>query len=128
LEIGGKFLLDPHASRVLPGFYPDTKRTIFAELVKEATIIFCVNADDLVNNRQLTNEDVSYEDYVKKMLDRIKDELNAKPKISINLVDDSNLPKVKEFLGRWKENGYEVYLRYKIKGYPVDLDFVVSEQ
>ena len=47
LEIWGKFLYDPHASRVLPGFYPDSKRRIFKSLAKNADVIFCVNAKDI---------------------------------------------------------------------------------
>jgi uncharacterized protein (UPF0371 family) len=46
-------LYDTHAARVLPGFYPDSKRRIFKSLAKNADVIFCVNAKDLAKNRSL---------------------------------------------------------------------------
>lgn len=55
---------DSHASRVLPGFYPDSKVRILSEFVRHADILFCINAQDLEHNRPLTNEDISYQEYV----------------------------------------------------------------
>jgi uncharacterized protein (UPF0371 family) len=59
---------DPHAARVLPGFLVDSKKRIFSDLKDKAEVLFCVNADDIVLNRQLSNEDIDYSDYVERML------------------------------------------------------------
>jgi uncharacterized protein (UPF0371 family) len=69
LEIGGKFLYDPHAARVLPGFYPDSKKRIFKLLAKNADVIFCVNAKDIKKNRLLST---SGETYTQACLDMIQ--------------------------------------------------------
>lgn len=71
LEIGGKFLHDPHAARVLPGFDAESKKKIFGLLASDADIIFCMNYKDIVENRQLTNEDSNYIASCKSLVDRI---------------------------------------------------------
>jgi uncharacterized protein (UPF0371 family) len=68
LEIGGKFMYDAHAARVLPGFDPESKKHIFASLKDQAEILFCVNANDILSNRQLSNQDIDYKDYVYQMI------------------------------------------------------------
>lgn len=57
LEVGGKFLFDAHGARVLPGFDPECKVDIFKKFEKSMDIIFCVNANDIANNRKLYNID-----------------------------------------------------------------------
>lgn len=68
LEIGGKFMYDAHAARVLPGFDPESKKEIFASLKNQAEILFCVNANDILSNRQLSNQNIDYKDYVYQMV------------------------------------------------------------
>lgn len=126
LEIGGKFLYDSHASRVLPWFYPDTKKRIFSQLMDVADVVFCINAYDLLHNRQLTNEPISYEKYVDNMLRDIYTQLHKKAIIVINMIDDDNVSHVEKFVK--KQEGYSVVRRYKISWYPTDLDVVISEE
>ncbi len=126
LEIGGKFLIDQHASRVLPWFYPDMKKRIFNELLDQATIVFCINADDIVGNRQLSNEDISYELYVQQMIEDIVTELGQKPLLVVNLVDDANVSVVDAFIAWREKKEYIVYKRYKIINYLNELEKVVS--
>jgi len=84
LEIGGKFLYDAHASRVLPGFYPDTKKRIFSSLMDDACVVFCINAKDVIANRQLSNEAISYEDSCFSLLKNIEQELGVKASVVLN--------------------------------------------
>lgn len=86
LEIGGKFIFDGHASRVLPGFDPKSKVRIFSELASQADLLFCINAQDLEHNRQLTNEDVSYQEYVFGQLLAFEEELGLKAQVVINMI------------------------------------------
>lgn len=128
LEIWGKFLMDAHASRVLPWFYPDTKKKIFADLIEQSEIVFCVNAKDIVKDRQLSNEAISYVDYVFGMLADIKTNLDCMPKIAINMCNPDLMDNIEKFeevaVNRW----YEVYKRYIIDWYPSDLDKVISKE
>jgi uncharacterized protein (UPF0371 family) len=75
LEIGGKFLYDTHAARVLPGFIPESKKHIFAALKDQIEILFCVNANDILNDRQLTNQDINYKSHVQNLIKRIEIEV-----------------------------------------------------
>jgi uncharacterized protein (UPF0371 family) len=127
LEIGGKFLYDAHAARVLPGFYPDSKRRIFKSLAKNADVIFCVNAKDLDKNRSLWSDGQTYIDTCLEMIKDINKKLWIMPKISINRVKDKNLQQVQSFQELLKEKELKSYLRYEIAGYPEDVDSVLSD-
>jgi uncharacterized protein (UPF0371 family) len=72
LEIGGKFMYDTHAARVLPGFDPESKKNIFSALKGQAEILFCVNANDILSNRQLSNQNIDYKDYVYQLIRNIE--------------------------------------------------------
>ncbi|MDD3301992.1 MAG: DUF1846 family protein [Candidatus Gracilibacteria bacterium] len=128
LEIGGKFLFDAHASRVLPGFFPDSKKIIFSDLKKDFDIFFCTNADDINSNRQITNEDIDYIDYTLKILKDIEGNLGIKPKVVINKIDIKNTEvKLDLFRNKILSLGYQVFNRYKIDGYPNDVNRVLSD-
>ncbi|HCY21216.1 TPA: hypothetical protein DIC40_05195 [Patescibacteria group bacterium] len=73
--MGGKFLYDTHAARVLPGFIPESKKHIFAALKDEIEILFCVNASDILADRQLTNQDITYKTQVQTLIKRIEIEI-----------------------------------------------------
>lgn len=128
LEIWGKFLYDPHASRVLPGFYPDSKRRIFRSLAKNADVIFCVNAKDIKKNRMLSSTWSSYIHVCLEMIDDIIKKLWIIPYISINRVKNKNLEHVKTFQKLLEKKKIQSYLRYEIEWYPEDTDNVLSLQ
>ncbi len=127
LEIGWKFLYDPHASRVLPWFFPDSKKRIFSKIKEKADVIFCINAIDLKLNRQLSSDDISYNDYCLSMIDDIKNQLWIISYISINRVNDDNLSYVKDFSKLLKQKWYNSYFRFDIKWYPNDVKYVLSD-
>lgn len=126
LEIGGKFLHDPHAARVLPGFFPDSKKRIFSSLQGKSDIIFCINAIDLVQNRPLTSEDTSYSSYVEMMLENIASEIGTIPKVAINRVNNENNIETQKYKDKLQRLGYKAYLRYDIEGYPENTEKVLS--
>lgn len=129
LEVGGKLLYDGHASRVLPWFDPTSKEKIFAALFDTMDMIFCINYDDIVHNRQLVKEDVDYTAHVVKMLQDIEAKVGTKPFISCNKCprewfDDS----VSHFLAQLQDMGYATYKRYIIQWYPHETMLVLSDQ
>lgn len=128
LEIWWKFISDAHASRVLPWFEMESKRIIFSELKDQAEILFCLNAKDILDNRQLSSEDIDYKTYVYRMIKGIEKNIWLKPHIVINAIDVENMYDLilefeKEFQRRW----YRVRERYKIKWYPHDVENILSE-
>ena len=128
LEIGGKFLHDPHAARVLPGFDPASKRDIFAAFSEVAEVLFCVNADDIINNRKLDSDGSDYIDVVLQMIAAIEEQTGMKPHIVMNNMDPYSSPdEVLVFQQDLQRKQYKVWERYVIDGYPDDSDMVLSE-
>jgi uncharacterized protein (UPF0371 family) len=77
--------------------------------------LFCVNADDIVENRQLSNEHISYKEYVTRMIKGIENSLGLKPHIVINKIDTSSMYDViSEFEKEFQRKNYRVRERYKI--------------
>ena len=128
VEIGGKFLYDTHATRVLPGFIPDSKKRIFSALKDKIEILFCVNADDIVSDRQLSNENISYHDYVQTLIKRIEIEIGVKPHLVINNIDiQNNFDLILDFEKEFQRKNYKVRERYKISGYPHSTKSILSD-
>jgi len=125
MEIWWKFLYDAHASRVLPWFFPDTKKRIFSDLLQDSTILFCINSLDVIANRQLSNEDIDYQDYVIAMLIDIKKLLWVKAKVVVNRIQKQQW-EIEKFISDLKNKWYEVFKRYEIKWYP-DVNKVLSK-
>lgn len=128
LEIGGKFMYDAHAARVLPGFDPESKKEIFTSLKSQAEILFCVNANDILSNRQLSNKDIDYKEYVYQMVRIIEKNTGIKPHIVINNIDIGNMfDVILEFEKDFQRKQYRVRERYKITWYPYNTDTILSE-
>ena len=128
LEIGWKFMRDPHAARVLPWFLVDSKKRIFSDLKDKAEILFCVNADDIVSNRQLSNENIDYSDYVERMLMVIERNIWIQPIVVINKIDVTSMfDLVLNFERKFQKKWYRVFERYKISGYPHNVDTILSD-
>lgn len=128
LEIGGKFMYDQHATRVLPWFDPESKKQIFSSLKDQAEILFCVNAEDIIQDRQLSNEDISYKDYVTRMIRGIEMGTGIKPHIVINKIDISSMyDMILEFEKEFQRKNYRVRERYKMMGYPHNMKSILSE-
>jgi len=106
----------------------DSKKKIFSDLKDKADIIFCVNAEDIISNRQLSNEDISYSDYVDRMLMVIEKNIGIKPIVVINKIDIGNMfDLILNFERKFQKKNYRVFERYKIPGYPHNIENVLSE-
>lgn len=128
LEIGGKFMYDAHAARVLPWFDAESKKNIFSLLKNQAEILFCVNANDIIANRQLSNQDIDYKDYVYQMIRNIEKNIGIKPHIVINNIDIGNMfDMILDFEKDFQRRQYRVRERYKINGYPYNIDAILDE-
>jgi len=128
LEVGGKLMYDTHASRVLPGFDPESKKNIFMSLKGHAEVLFCVNASDILSNRQLTNQNIDYKEYVYQLIRNIERNIWIKPHIVINNIDVGNMfDVILDFEKEFQRKQYRVRERYKIQGYPHNTDMILSD-
>ncbi len=125
LEFGGKLFDDFHASRVLPGFKPDSKLQLLLELKDDSEIVIVINSDDIEKNKIRGDLGITYDVDVIRLL-------NVFRKIgllvsSVVLTRYDNQPTADAFAARLEALGVNVYHHYNIKGYPSDLNRIISE-
>ncbi len=128
LEVWWKFLRDPHASRVLPWFLIDSKQTIFYDLRDKIEVLYCVNAEDIISNKKLADQNLDFSEYVFHNLTVIERILWVKPIIVINKIDIANMfDLVLDFERRFQKKQYRVFERYKISSYPYNVKEILSD-
>ncbi len=125
LEFGGKLFDDYHASRVLPGFKPDSKLQMLLGIKDKAEIIIVVNANDLNSNKVRADIGITYQEDVFRLVDTYKDVGLYVSSVVISFYQES--PNVLEFEQKLKNNQINVYKSYKINGYPQNIPLIVSD-
>lgn len=126
LEFGGKLFDDLHAARVLPGFDKAAKIKLLQKLKNEAELIICINANDIERNKIRADYGITYGSEVERMIDNI-----SKLGIYINCVvitmftDQQGALKYKQKL---ENRGIKVYMHSPTKGYPHEIDTIVSDE
>ena len=126
LEIGGKLFDDTHAQRVLPGFKADSKINMFKELKDDLEIIFCINANDIEKNKVRAEYGITYDVEVFRLIDNLR-----KLGFSINSVVITlynNQVGIDKFIKKLELNNVKTYIHKPTKGYPTDVEVIVSEE
>lgn len=126
LEFGGKLFDDYHASRVLPGFEPDSKLKMLMSLKDKAELVIVVNADDIEKNKVRGDLGITYDLDVLRLVDAFK-ALNFFVG-SIVITRFTEQPAAINFKRYLESKGLSVYLHYPISGYPANVDLIVSEE
>ncbi|MCR5332931.1 MAG: DUF1846 domain-containing protein [Bacilli bacterium] len=126
LEFGGKLFDDYHASRVLPGFEPDLKLQMLLGIKDKAEMIIVVNANDINSNKVRGDSGLTYQEEVFRLIDAYKDVGLFVSSVVISFYQD--LPNVKEFERRLKNNHIAFYKSFKINGYPQNISLIVSDE
>ncbi len=126
LEFGGKLFDDYHASRVLPGFKPDSKINMLMQLKDQAEVIIAINASDIEKNKVRGDLGITYDLDVLRLIDAFRS-LGFYVG-SVVLTRYSAQPAAEAFQKRLEELGLTVYRHYPIKGYPSDISTVVSDE
>ena len=126
LEVGGKLFDDNHASRVLPGFKNDAKISMFQELKKDLEIIFCINAKDIEKNKTRGEYGITYDSELIRLINRSESMGFSINSVVITLYN--NQPSVDKFIKRLNRQGIKTYIHTYTKGYPTDVDTIVSEE
>jgi len=126
LEVGGKLFDDLHASRVLPGFIPNIKTIMLAELKDMLEVIFCINAKHITENKIRGDFGISYaEDSLRLIVELRKLGIKVS-NIVITMYKPS--PEVDKFINYARSLGESVYIHNPVSGYPSDVHTIASEQ
>ena len=125
LEFGGKLFDDYHASRVLPGFEPDTKLQMLLSLKDDVEIVIAVNANHINSNKVRNDTGITYQAEVERLIDVYREKGFFVSAVVISFFEE--FQNVIEFKNRLENNGIKVYRSYKINGYPRDIPLIVSE-
>ncbi|MBQ8659517.1 MAG: DUF1846 domain-containing protein [Bacilli bacterium] len=126
LEIGGKLFDDSHAARVLPGFKNDAKISMFKELKNELEIIFCISAGDIERNKTRGEYGITYDNELIKIINKSKKMGFTVNSVVVTLYN--NQVSVDKFIKKLERNGIKTYIHTFTKGYPTDVDMIVSEE
>ena len=126
LEFGGKLFDDYHASRVLPGFEPDSKIRMLRQLKDKAEIIVAINAADIEKNKVRGDLGITYDADVLRLIDEFRSmDLYVG---SVVVTQYARQSAADAFRRRLEELGIRVYLHYPIAGYPNNISFIVSDE
>jgi len=126
LEFGGKLFDDYHASRVLPGFKPDSKIKMLMELGSIAEIIIVINASDIEKNKVRGDLGITYDLDVLRLIDAFRG--FGLFVSGVVIAQYCGQPAAKAFQKRLEALGLKVYRHYPIDGYPTNTDLIVSDQ
>lgn len=126
LEFGGKLFDDYHASRVLPGFQPDSKIKMLLKLKAIAEILVVISANDIEKNKYRSDLGITYDADVLRLLDVFKNQGLYVGGVVMTMYRPQ--PQVDSFIKRLEIMGMPVYKHYAIDGYPSDVQKIVSEE
>lgn len=126
LEFGGKIVYDFHASRVLPGFAPDVKMQLLEKLADKAEIILCIYAGDIERKKMRADFGITYDSDTLRMIDELRNRGLAIAGVVITRFE--NQPSAKIFKNKLERRGIRVYTHRFTKGYPTDVDLIVSDE
>ena len=126
LEFGGKLFDDYHASRVLPGFQPDSKLRMLLQLKEQVEVVIAINAGDIEKNKLRGDLGITYDVDVLRLIDVFR---NFGLYVgSVVLTCFQGQPVAEAFQKRLESLGVRVYRHYPIEGYPSNIAKIVSDE
>ena len=125
LEFGGKLLFDYHASRVLPGFNPNVKMQLLQKLRDQAEVVICIHAGDIEKKKMRADFGITYDTDTLKTIDDLREWNVLVRAVVITRFDGQ--PSAVAFKNRLERRGVKVYTHHATRGYPADVDTIVSE-
>ena len=126
LEFGGKLFDDHHASRVLPGFHPDSKIRMLMQLKEQVEIVVAVSAMDLEKSKVRGDLGITYGSDTLRLIDTFRS--FGFQVGSVVLTRFSGQSAAELFQSQLENLGIKVYRHYSINGYPYDLPHIVSDE
>lgn len=126
LEFGGKLVHDKHAMRVLPGFDENAKIKLLQKMKDQAEIIICIYAGDITTNKTRADFGITYDLEVLRLIDMFrKYDLSINSVVITRYIDH---PAVNVFINKLNRRGIKTYKHYHTKGYPTDVETIVSDE
>ena len=126
LEFGGKLFDDYHASRVLPGFAPDSKVRMLEKLKDKAEILIAIKAGDIEKNKVRGDLGITYDSEVLRLIDIFRG--RGLFVGSVVVTQYTGQPAADAFQSRLEQLGVKVYRHYPIAGYPHNITKIVSDE
>ena len=126
MEFGGKLFDDFHASRVLPGFEPDSKLRMLLQLRDQAEIVIAVSADAIAQQKRRGDIGITYDMEVLRLIDQFRGV--GLYVGSVVVTQYQGQPAADDFMRRLEEFGMSCYRHYMIEGYPHNIPLIVSEE
>lgn len=126
LEFGGKLLFDFHAKRVLPGFDENAKLKLLHKLKEKVEVVICVYAGDIERNKIRGDFGITYDMDTLRLIDDLRSydlEVN-----SVVITRYDGQPATTVFINKLERRGIKVYIHRSTKGYPTDVDTIVSDE
>ncbi|MFT9493735.1 DUF1846 domain-containing protein [Anaerosolibacter sp.] len=126
LEFGGKLLFDLHAKRVLPGFDENAKIKLLHKLKEKVEVIICIYAGDIERNKIRGDFGITYDIDTLRLIDDLRSyELDVN---SVVITRYDGQPATTVFINKLERRGIKVYTHRATKGYPTDVDTIVSDE
>jgi len=125
LEFGGKLVEDKHAMRVLPGFDENAKIKLLQRMSDQAEIIICIYAGDIIKSKTRQDFGITYDLEVMRLIDEFRSYDLSVNSVVVTRYEDA--PSVNQFMAKLERRGVRTYKHMFTKGYPTDVDTIVSE-
>ena len=126
LEFGGKLFDDYHASRVLPGFAPDSKLRMLLQLADQAELVIAINAADIEKNKVRHDLGITYDMDVLRLIQEFRDK--GLYVGSVVITQYSGQSSADQFRIKLEHMGIKTYRHYVIEGYPANVSRIVSDE
>lgn len=126
LEFGGKLVDDYHASRVLPGFAPDSKLKMLLQLADQAEIVIVISADAIERNKKREDLGITYDKDVFRLIEEYRNYGLYVGSVVVTMF--TGQPAAAAFKEKLEKRGIKVYRHYNIEGYPTNVSSIVSDE
>ncbi len=126
LEFGGKLLFDFHAARVLPGFDPNVKMRLLQQLSDRAEVVLCIYAGDIEKRKMRADFGITYDADALKLIDDLGEQGVVVRAVVITRYDGQ--AGAHAFQRLLEHRGVPVYTHRTTRGYPADVDVIVSDE
>ena len=126
LEFGGKLVHDKHAMRVLPGYDENAKIKLLKQMKDQTEIIICIYAGDITTSKTRHDFGITYDLEVMRLIDIFRKHNLKINSVVVTRYEDA--PSVNMFIDKLERRGIKTYKHKFTKGYPTDVDTIVSDE
>ncbi len=126
LEFGGKIIYDYHAARVLPGFDPNVKMKLLKRLRDKIEVIICIYSGDIERRKIRADFGITYDTDTMRLMDELRDGGIEVRAVVVTRYNGHQI--VKQFMNKLERRNIKVYTHQAIKGYPTNIDLIVSKE